>query len=808
MEPLPHVFGDYLLVRPLGRGGMAEVFLALRRLSGGIEKRVCLKRILSSHAEDPEFRAMFLEEARIGASLRHENLVPVLDYGSVEGRPYLTSEVVEGCSLAEILRVHGSLPAEEVLHLAVQVATALAYLHGRTVQGELQAVVHRDVSPSNVLVSHGGAVKLTDFGIAKPLYGGRTRATLSETVKGKFSYLAPEMLSETKIGPKADLFALGVMLFECIAGIRPFDGPSHAATLHRIANGEPTQLSTCVPQVSPALDKVIHQLLERDPSDRPASADALLDLWSHEMVPVLAARNFGERAQAIRPKSRLTILPGQLTGSGVAAGVPLPAGLSTAPMASHQSSSPSKSTSQPKLPSPVNAEEETSALESSASVSKRAAQGSYPEDGPPISIERSSIEQPEIASVPTGPSPVGPSPTGPTPVGPSLTGPSPTGQGAPEDPSAETAVREPSIRSRSASGGLVAPAFVASAEPSADDPTTAVPRRSTPAPQYQPEPSSSLDLHQTIGDMRTIPASGRQEALASWPPGPPPPASGRDSGFARDSSPNRDSGFARDSRSAAQKRRLGISLAFLGLMAALGVVVVAVSPIGATWMEEGSAGLASPSSDVLVSRPQPEPLPIPAPAESGPAEVEPASAPRQPIRLHGQPDRLGDSAGPAQPTEAVQPVGAVRSAAPAESRSTPSSPKVDPASRVDSLAEARRAVAPSDASESETAEDPSAEGRANSERRAEAPGGAEPEAPARPKAVAYGLVEIAVVPWGKIWIDGRPAGSAPVRRRLPVGTYSVSAGQESPTRFRRIRVRPNRTTSYVIDVRSSEASNR
>ncbi|MDH5493063.1 MAG: serine/threonine protein kinase, partial [Myxococcales bacterium] len=238
-------FGEYRLIRRLGVGGMAEAFVAERDRPGGVVQRVCLKRILPAHGDNPDFRAMFVEEARLAASLRHSNVVGVIDFGEVQGVHFLALELVEGADLRAIRRDQGEvrLGPELTAQIITEVATGLDYAHRRG------SLVHRDVSPSNVLISYEGEVKLSDFGIAKATSG----ATSSGLIKGKVPYMAPEQARAEGLDGRADLFSLGVMMHELLCGRRPFAAPTEILVLQRILSGEREPVARTCPDASPQL---------------------------------------------------------------------------------------------------------------------------------------------------------------------------------------------------------------------------------------------------------------------------------------------------------------------------------------------------------------------------------------------------------------------------------------------------------------------------------------------------------------------------------------------------------------------------
>jgi serine/threonine protein kinase len=185
--------GAYELLRPLGAGGMAETFVAVRRGPAGFEQRVCLKRILPGCAADPTFVELFLDEARLLARLQCRNIVHVYDFGETEGTYYMALELVEGMDLEGLLKAlrarNQRMSPSVALYVTGEVLAALSYAHTLEIDGEPQHIVHRDISPSNILISKNGEVKLTDFGIAKAR--GRTHRTQTGHTKGKIAYMSP-----------------------------------------------------------------------------------------------------------------------------------------------------------------------------------------------------------------------------------------------------------------------------------------------------------------------------------------------------------------------------------------------------------------------------------------------------------------------------------------------------------------------------------------------------------------------------------------------------------------------------------------
>jgi serine/threonine protein kinase len=309
---LPEPFGDYELLERIGVGGMAETFVALHRSSGGFEQRVCIKRILPSLVDDPEFVELFLREARLSALLHHGHIARLLDFGEDRGAHYLALELVEGTDLRALMRHtrRRATPLDVglVSFIAHALGSALDFAHAADENGEAAGIVHRDISPSNVLLSQAGEVKLADFGIAKAM--NRPGSIQSNALKGKVAYMAPEYALGRHCSARSDLFSLGVLLYECLAGFRPFDAGHDLQTLDHARHGRRDALSEVASHAPEPLIAAVDQLLEPDPALRPANAGALLDLLAKTPPPPLAQRELGRLVRSIDPNARLTSMPG------------------------------------------------------------------------------------------------------------------------------------------------------------------------------------------------------------------------------------------------------------------------------------------------------------------------------------------------------------------------------------------------------------------------------------------------------------------------------------------------------------------
>lgn len=274
---MAEAFGPYLVYEQIGLGGMASVHRAESRGIAGFSRAVALKRMLPHVAADEDLVRSFVREARLASHLRHANVAQTLDLGKVGDTYFIAMELVPGKNLREVmsqcLRVCGAMPLPIALNIIGQIADALDYAHNLCDEtGTPLGIIHRDVSPANVIVSEGGVAKLIDFGIAKA--SAQSMQTMSRTIKGKFSYMAPEYL-EGRIDPRADLFALGVIAHELLANKPLFQGTDEMDTLHRIRNLHVEPPSYWSKNVPPEIDSIVMTALARDPDIRWQGAHAL-----------------------------------------------------------------------------------------------------------------------------------------------------------------------------------------------------------------------------------------------------------------------------------------------------------------------------------------------------------------------------------------------------------------------------------------------------------------------------------------------------------------------------------------------------
>ena len=294
--PSAHL-GKYQLIRRLATGGMAELFLARATALHGFEKLVVLKRILPQHAESEDFIRMFLAEARLAATLHHPNIVQVYDIGEEHGAYFFTMEYVQGQDLRKLVRAARKksvpIPIEHVLHIIAGVAAGLNHAHEKNGRdGQPLGIVHRDVSPSNVLVTYEGGVKIVDFGIAKAATAQVN--TIAGTLKGKIPYMSPEQCRGEGVDRRSDLFSIGTLLWEMTTGSRLFAGDNEFAILNRVAKGDVPPPSSIRPDYPPELEAIVMRALQADPAQRYDTAlDMQIDLedFAREArLPVSSAR--------------------------------------------------------------------------------------------------------------------------------------------------------------------------------------------------------------------------------------------------------------------------------------------------------------------------------------------------------------------------------------------------------------------------------------------------------------------------------------------------------------------------------------
>jgi hypothetical protein len=266
--------GRYRIVRHLASGGMAELYIARQEAMGGFEKEIVLKMLQGKYAESPRVVAMFLDEARLAAKLNHQSIVHVYDVADEDGVKYIAMEYIHGENLTDIVKrgiaVDKYLPLEHAVHVVRQTAAGLAYAHGRREpDGRLLRIVHRDVSPTNILVSYEGQTKIVDFGIARIQDELREESGI---LPGKAPYMSPEQARGEGADYRSDIFSLGIILWEISLGQRLYRGPAREV-MKRIMEDKvppPTAIRRDYP---PALELIVMRALEKRPDDRYQSAE-------------------------------------------------------------------------------------------------------------------------------------------------------------------------------------------------------------------------------------------------------------------------------------------------------------------------------------------------------------------------------------------------------------------------------------------------------------------------------------------------------------------------------------------------------
>jgi serine/threonine protein kinase len=305
----------YRLGERIGGGGMAEVFEATLVGVAGFERPVAVKRMLPALSSDPTFGAMFVNEARLASLLHHANIVTVLDFDrDGEGRFFLVMELIRGMDLRQLVD-SGVLPVEVSVHIACEMLRGLDYAHELEHDDKRLGIVHRDISPHNVMISWDGQVKLVDFGIAKAV--AATGVSRSGTLKGKLAYMSPEQAGALELDGRSDVFAVGVVLHELLTGERLFRGSTEPEVLARVLTQPIPRPSERRAGVPPPVDDAVMGMLERDRDRRVASAhdalEALLATASArgglELERLLGER-FPDRARKRRAATAASAPPG------------------------------------------------------------------------------------------------------------------------------------------------------------------------------------------------------------------------------------------------------------------------------------------------------------------------------------------------------------------------------------------------------------------------------------------------------------------------------------------------------------------
>jgi serine/threonine protein kinase len=275
----------YRITERVAAGGMAEVFRGIAESMQGFKKNIAIKRILPNLTKNKKFVAMFLDEARLSLSLQHANIVQVFDIGHSEDTYFIVMEFVDGIDLKALTewrrRIGRRIPIAHTLYIVMEICKGLSYAHEmlNPETGRPLGIVHRDISPPNVLISKQGEVKVVDFGLAKAT--SQIETTDPGVVKGKMSYLSPEAARGEEVDFRADIFAVGILLYELLSGKRLFYGETDYQTVELVRNAKIPPLKAQNPQVEPELEDVVRKALARRASDRFDSATDLQDALAH-----------------------------------------------------------------------------------------------------------------------------------------------------------------------------------------------------------------------------------------------------------------------------------------------------------------------------------------------------------------------------------------------------------------------------------------------------------------------------------------------------------------------------------------------
>src|ERR671911_3238259 len=258
----------YEIHKRVGRGGMADVFLARDRL---LDRQVAIKVLFPEFAVDPNFVERFRREAQAAANLSHPNIVNVYDWGKYEGTYFIAMEYVQGRTLAEILKTNKRLTPKQAAEIASEVAAALGFAHEA-------GLAHRDIEPANILIGTNGQVKVADFGIARAM-NSATESNLTQvgSVMGTASYFSPEQAQGAQPDPRSDLYSLGIVMYEMVAGKPPFTAENPVAIAYKQVHDQPTPLNRIVDGIPRSFEAIVAKLLAKDPKLRYSSAHALRD---------------------------------------------------------------------------------------------------------------------------------------------------------------------------------------------------------------------------------------------------------------------------------------------------------------------------------------------------------------------------------------------------------------------------------------------------------------------------------------------------------------------------------------------------
>ena len=314
----PAIVNDrYELQKRIGRGGMADVFLGRDRL---LDRQVAIKVLFPEFAVDPNFVERFRREAQAAANLSHPNIVNVYDWGKHSGTYFIAMEYVDGRTLAEILRSNGHVTSKQAAEIASEVAAALGFAHEA-------GLVHRDIKPANILIGSNGQVKVADFGIARAVNSAtESNLTQAGAVMGTATYFSPEQAQGAQPDPRSDLYSLGIVMYEMVAGHPPFTGENPVSIAYKQVHDNPQPLNQIVTDIPRPFEAIVAKLLAKDPKVRYVSAEALRDdlrrFRNGDQVMALAAAAGRNGAAAIAGAAAATTVA--MTATRPASGPPWP----------------------------------------------------------------------------------------------------------------------------------------------------------------------------------------------------------------------------------------------------------------------------------------------------------------------------------------------------------------------------------------------------------------------------------------------------------------------------------------------------
>ncbi|MFB6264501.1 MAG: serine/threonine protein kinase, partial [Bradymonadaceae bacterium] len=271
-EPdLPTTFGEYTLIERLAVGGMAEIYRARTEGLGGFEKILVIKKLHEHLTEDEDFIDMMVDEAKIAVRLNHPNIAKTFDLGCIDGHYFIVMEYIKGPDLSDIRQLQRQdrepLSTPAILFVGAEICAGLHYAHTRRgPDGEPMNIVHRDVSPPNVMLSTEGEVKLVDFGIAKARK--RIQETEHGVIKGKFHYMAPEQARGQHLDARTDVFSAGLVVYELLARKNPYDGVAESEMMRTVRTAQIPPIREFRPEIDPDLEAVVMKALQRKRQDR------------------------------------------------------------------------------------------------------------------------------------------------------------------------------------------------------------------------------------------------------------------------------------------------------------------------------------------------------------------------------------------------------------------------------------------------------------------------------------------------------------------------------------------------------------